>query len=214
MAGEISRGYACARSVVRGEHLDSARMLSQFHGLTMRQPYRRAEGLERLIVDAEKSSARSAWQSRRATPITRGSERRSLRMARAREAGRREEKGLERLHRLFSRPKESGVARGGENSLSPGEGPPVGQCVPYETNPPRQRASLLATRIRRPPPRHAPRFFCTCTIPQVVTNVVAIRRDVSGVEWSSARPDPGSIETHSHRTQRVQFAATRGPCRP
>ena len=121
---EIRTASMGVRSMVRGEHLDSARMLSQCHGLTMRQPYRRAEGLERLIVDAEKSSARAAWQSRRATPITRGSERRSLRMARAREAGRREEKGLERLHRLFSTPKESGVARGGENSLSPGWGPP------------------------------------------------------------------------------------------
>ena len=98
-AVERRSGSMGARSVVRGEHLDSTRMLSQCHVLTMRQPYRRAEGLDQLIGRADKSSARSAGQSRRATPITRGRERRSLCGGREREARGERARRLERHSR-------------------------------------------------------------------------------------------------------------------
>ena len=107
-------------SFVRGEHLESGRMLSQCHGRAMRQLFEWAEGLERLIVDAETSSARSACQRRHATPVTRGSERRAMRTARAREAARREEKGVNVANATLLESQGEWVEREVENSRSTG----------------------------------------------------------------------------------------------
>ena len=108
------------RSLVRGEHLDSGRMLSQCHERAMRQLFEWAEGLERLIVDAETSSAGSAWAIGHAAPVTRGSERRTLRTARAREAARREEKGVNVAHATLLESQGEWVEREVENSRSTG----------------------------------------------------------------------------------------------
>ena len=86
----------------------------------MRQLFEWAEGLERLIVDAETSSARSACQRRHATPVTRGSERRAMRTARAREAARREEKGVNVANATLLESQGEWVEREVENSRSTG----------------------------------------------------------------------------------------------
>ena len=80
----------------------------------------RAEGLERLIVDAETPSAGSACMRRHASLVTRGSERRAMRTARAREAARREEKGVNVANATLLESQGEWVEREVENSRSTG----------------------------------------------------------------------------------------------